>query len=180
MPNHVHLIAVPETSEGLSQTLRETHRRYSLRINRREGWRGFLWQGRFFSFPMDDANLLMAARYIELNPVRAGLVKSPQEHPWSSAAANMSGKRDRLMSTAEFPLMVGDWSRFLMEGTEPADEETIHSHERSGRPLGGNGFISELELELGRSLRKAKPGPKGGKAESDKGLPVCASGYVSL
>src|SRR5215831_4203837 len=73
MPNHVHLIAVPESEAGLRQAIGEAHRRYTRRINFRERWRGHLWQGRFGSFVMDEPYLLAAARYIELNPVRARL-----------------------------------------------------------------------------------------------------------
>jgi len=74
MPNHVHLIAVPETEDGLRRAIGEAHRRYTRHINFRENWRGHLWQDRFASFPMDQNYLLATARYIELNPVRAGMV----------------------------------------------------------------------------------------------------------
>ena len=94
MPNHVHLILVPETREGLHQALGETHRRYTRRINFREGWRGYLWQGRFASFPLDEAHLHAAGRYVELNPLRAGLVEKAEDWPWSSAA-RPSGRRGR-------------------------------------------------------------------------------------
>ncbi len=70
MPNHVHLIAVPRTEQGLRRAIGEAHRRYTRRINFREKWRGYLWQGRFASFIMDEPYLLAAARYVELNPVR--------------------------------------------------------------------------------------------------------------
>ena len=75
MPNHVHLILVPQSAEGLRQGLGEAHRRYTRRVNLREGWRGYLWQGRIASFPLDETHLLAAGRYVELNPLRAGLVK---------------------------------------------------------------------------------------------------------
>ena len=74
MPNHVHLIAVPKTEDGLRRAIGEAHRRYTRRINFREKWRGYLWQGRFASFIMDEPYLLAAARYVELNPLRAELV----------------------------------------------------------------------------------------------------------
>ncbi len=73
MPNHVHLIATPARPEALAQAVGATHVRYTRAINRREGWSGFLWQGRFASFPMDDGYFLQCARYVGLNPVRAGL-----------------------------------------------------------------------------------------------------------
>src|SRR5574337_981650 len=79
MPNHVHLIAVPPSEKELSQAIGEAHRRYTRRVNLRESWRGHIQQGRFASFPMDKTHLYVAARYVELNPVRANLVKKPQE-----------------------------------------------------------------------------------------------------
>jgi putative transposase len=73
MPNHIHLIAVPQTPEGLSQVIGEAHRQYTRHVNFREGRRGYLWQGRFASFIMDERHCLYAARYIENNPVKAKL-----------------------------------------------------------------------------------------------------------
>ena len=77
MPNHVHLITVPERKDSLKLSIGEAHRRYTRRINFREGWRGHLWQGRFSSFIMQEQYLLACTRYVELNPVSAGLVKEP-------------------------------------------------------------------------------------------------------
>ena len=73
MPNHVHLVVVPMSEDGLRLGIGEAHRRYTRMINFREGWRGHLWQGRFASFPLDNNHLLAAARYIERNPVRAAM-----------------------------------------------------------------------------------------------------------
>ena len=69
MPNHVHLIAVPRSATSLASALGDVHRRYTRMVNFRESWRGYLWQGRFSSFPMDDRHVLAAARYILLNPL---------------------------------------------------------------------------------------------------------------
>ena len=113
MPNHVHLIAVPKTEDGLRRAIGEAHRRYTRRINFREKWRGYLWQGRFASFIMDEPYLLAAARYVELNPVRAKLVDHARQWPWSSAKAHLSGRDDRLVKVAPLLAMVGDWKAFL-------------------------------------------------------------------
>ena len=94
MPNHVHLIAVPQSADGLRRAIGEAHRRYTRMVNFREGWRGHLWQGRFASFVLDEPYLLTAARYVELNPVRAGLVNTPRQYRWSSAAAHLRGRDD--------------------------------------------------------------------------------------
>jgi putative transposase len=169
MPNHVHFVAVPETAKGFSIAFRETHRRYSLRVNRRLGWQGYLWQGRFFSFPMDDSHLVQAARYIELNPVRAGLVEYPEDYPWSSARANMLSGSDRLIVSPTLQNMVGDWLKFVREKQDAALlsdlPEIIRKHERTGRPLGGEGFIRNLEKETGRILMKKRPGPQRGQED---------------
>ena len=109
MPNHVHLIAVPSSEEGLRQAIGEAHRRYTRRVNFREGWRGHLWQGRFASYIMDEAYLLVSTRYVEFNPVRAGLVEKPEEYQWSSAAAHMSGRDDALVKVLPLLDMVGNW-----------------------------------------------------------------------
>jgi putative transposase len=70
MPNHVHLVAVPETENALRLAIGEVHRRYTRYINFREGWRGHLWQGRFASYVMDERYLIACVSYIETNPLR--------------------------------------------------------------------------------------------------------------
>ncbi|MGB2823526.1 MAG: transposase, partial [Phycisphaerae bacterium] len=97
MPNHVHLVVVPATADGLRRGIGEAHRRYTRRINFRKGWRGHLWQGRFASFVMDEDYLLEAVRYIEMNPVRAGLAATADAWRWSSAAAHVAGRDDVLV-----------------------------------------------------------------------------------
>ena len=77
MTNHVHLIVKPKKRSNLGKAIGEVHRRYTQMINLRENWKGYLWQGRFASYPMDKGWLLKAAAYVELNPVKAGMVKKP-------------------------------------------------------------------------------------------------------
>jgi len=86
MTNHVHLIAVPKQEDSLRLGIGEAHRRNTRRVNFGEASRGHLWQERFHSYPMDEYHLLAAARYVEQNPVRAGIVSAPSKYPWSSAA----------------------------------------------------------------------------------------------
>ena len=161
MPNHVHLIAVPETPEGLRQAIGEAHRRYTRMINSRSGWSGHLWQGRFASFVMDESYLLAATRYVELNPVRAGLTADPFAWRWSSAAAHLAGQDDSLVKVAPLLEMIGDWKQFLREFPANDMMNDLRKHERTGRPLGRESFLQRLENALSRVLRKQKPGPKG-------------------
>ncbi|MBI3014625.1 MAG: transposase [Candidatus Tectomicrobia bacterium] len=144
MPNHVHLIAVPETEGGLRRGVGEAHRRYSRWINFRENWRGHLWEGRFSSFPMDENYLLAAARYIEMNPVRAQLAREPQSWKWSSARAHLDGVEDQLVKVSPLLEIVGDWKRFLSSAEEEETMNDIRKHERTGRPLGSERFTEAL------------------------------------
>jgi putative transposase len=161
MPNHVHLIAVPHSADGLRRAIGEVHRRYTRRVNSREGWRGHLWQGRFASFVLDEPYLLTAARYVELNPVRAGLVNAPSRYRWSSAAAHVRGRDDSLVRVAPLlKLAPINWRGFLARAIREEDIKILRAHERTGRPLGEEEFLATLEQDLGRILRRHKPGPK--------------------
>jgi putative transposase len=161
MPNHVHLIAVPSDKEGLRLAIGEAHRRYTRRINFREGWQGHLWQERFSSFVMDERYLLACARYIENNPVRAKLAKRPEKWQWSSAIAHLSGRNDDLVNVEPIlSILNEDWRKFL-GGAIPSEElDEIRKHSRTGRPLGSKDFVSRLEQRLGRDLMPKKPGRK--------------------
>ena len=159
MPNHVHQIAVPESEEGLARAIGEAHRRYTRRINFREKWRGHLWQERFASFPMDEGHLVAAVRYVEMNPVAAGLVVSPEDYPWSSARAHLLAQDDKLVKVEPLLSIIGNWRDFL--SLSSTDEmSTFRKHERSGRPLGDEAFVDNIEALLARTLRPQKPGPK--------------------
>ena len=164
MPNHVHLIAVPASDDALRRGIGEAHRRYSRMINFRENWRGHLWQGRFASFPMDETYLLAAARYVEMNPVTAGLTANAASWPWSSASAHMTATDDELVRVAPLLEMAGDWRQFLMGAGNETDINDIRKHERTGRPLGSEGFVERLETALKRHLKPGKPGPKGSES----------------
>lgn len=160
MPNHVHLIAVPDEADGLRRGIGEAHRRYTRRVNFREGWRGYLWQGRFASFQLSEQHLLAAARYVELNPVRAGLVAHPGDYRWSSAAAHVSRRDDLLVRTQPLLEMAGDWRDFLAGELSDEDLDSLRRHERTGRPLGDEPFVESIERKIVRLLHKQKPGPK--------------------
>jgi putative transposase len=163
MPNHIHLIVLPETKDGLNLAIGEAHRRYTRRINFREGWRGHLWQGRFSSFILDQSYLLACTRYVELNPVRAGLVKNPEDWPWSSAGPHFKRKDDMLVKTKPLMEMVkSPWKTFLSVDAQESEMELFRKHERTGRPIGDEAFIERLEGLLDRKLKPQKPGPKAG------------------
>ena len=110
---------------------------------------------------MDETYLLAAARYVELNPVRAHLAADAGSWPWSSARAHLAGADDQLVRVTPLLEMAGDWKLFLDGAAEEERLNDIRKHERTGRPLGSEGFLDQLEAALDRFLKRGKPGPKG-------------------
>ena len=171
MENHVHLVLVPETPDGLRAALADAHRRYSAHVNKREDCTGYLFQGRFSSYPMDDAHLMAAVRYVELNPVRAGLVKAAADWGWSSAASHEAGKRakgDALTDVAALGEHVPNWRAMLRHGleaggTDEAGETAIAEIEArisTGRPLATAEWIKAREAASGLAMAPRKRGRK--------------------
>jgi len=160
MPNHVHLIAVPFSEEALAKGIGRAHEQYTRRVNYREGWLGHLWQGRFASCPMDEKHLLAAARYIERNPVRAGLAERPEKWPWSSAAAHLRKRDDELVRVGPLLELAPNWRSFLKIEESAADLDLLRQHVCTGRPLGDQTFIEKIGKRLGRNLFPKKRGPK--------------------
>jgi len=146
MGNHVHLVLVPAREDGLRAPLASVHTAYSQRINRTRQLSGHLFQGRFASYAMDDAHLMVVARYIENNPVAAGLVDRAEAWPWSSARAHLSGRPDGLTEIAALARHVSDWRAMLERGLEARGEEDswIARAMRSGRPVGGEAWLRAL------------------------------------
>ena len=147
MPNHVHFVCVPQDVSGLGDLFRQAHRQYTCHINKRKEWVGHLWQGRFYSAPMDESHLVAAVRYIERNPVDAGLCGSPEEWPWSSARAHLAGVDDVLVDVTPMLQIVDDWSAYLSEPSAQERIDTIRQETRRGKPIGSEEFVEKI---LGR------------------------------
>lgn len=166
MDNHVHLILVPIQAADLAAALGEAHRLYTRRVNFREEWRGYLFQGRFASYPMDDAHLMAAVRYVENNPVAAGMVTRAEDWRWSSARSHIAGKRvagDSLTDVAVLGQHIDDWRAMLSHGLEaggPVEGGAIEARLRTGRPLADAEWIAAMETRMGRQLAPGRPGPK--------------------
>lgn len=162
MPNHVHIIAVPKDEQGLGRAIGEAHRRYTNFINARGRWTGHLFQSRFASVPMDEGHLIACVRYVSLNPVRARLVASAQEWPWSSVRAHLAGEDDGLVTVAPVLSRVRDFAALLSKALagEEAVFARIREAEGSGRPLANADFIAGLERILGRPIARRAPGRK--------------------
>jgi putative transposase len=168
MSNHVHLVVVPQKEASLSRALRDAHAVYAMYFNSRTRLSGHVWQGRFFSCPLDESHLWAVVRYVELNPVRAGLVERAEDYPWSSAAAHCALRSDSVLSK-EFPPagVIENWQDWLGKGGH--DDEThdaIRQQTRTGRPCGSSKFLDQVENLLDRMLRPKK----GGRPRKDRNL----------
>jgi len=153
MPNHVHLIAVPARAEGLAQAVSATHVRYTRQVNLRERWTGYLWQGRFASFPMDEDYLRQCARYVGLNPVRAGLVARAADWPWSSVGAHLAARADPLLTPEPLRERLGaDLAGFFDLDVEEEARRRLRRAASTGRPLGAADWIKSMEAATGRRL----------------------------
>jgi putative transposase len=164
MTNHVHFIAVPQSETSLARGIGEAHRRYTRMKNFSQGVRGYLFQGRFGSCVLDQQHLLATARYVALNPVAAGIVKTPWEYPWSSACFHGGFvDNDPLVKDRTLLGLITDWQVFLST-EEGAESELIRRATRTGRPAGDEQFVEKVEIMTGRDL-KIKPAGRPGKSD---------------
>ena len=157
MSNHVHHLLVPACVDSLRWMLQLTHKRYADRINERMGWKGHLWQERFYSCPVDNEYLLIAMKYIERNPVKARMVEHAADYHWSSAAAHCGVDRNELLTNSASwereIARISDWYAWL---DRPDDEELTDKLRRSTTkelPCGSEEYLDELENRLGASVR---------------------------
>lgn len=157
MRNHIHLVVIPSTEDGLQAVFKPLHMRYAQRLNREHGWKGHVWQGRYFSSPLDEAWLWAAIRYVERNPVRAKMVRKPEKYSWSSAAAHCHLRKDALLSQRvswqRQLAQITDWSAWLAEGDEAEQISILRRNVNKGLPCGSDRFIRKLEKLTGRSLQ---------------------------
>ncbi len=160
MTNHVHLIVIPARAESLPLALKQTHGRYASYFNARSAASGHVWQGRYYSCPLDPYHCWAALRYTELNPVRAGMVTQPDTYAWSSAAAHCGQHPDVRLEMKPW----GDswtpetWREYLSDASADADADVIRRNTHTGRPLGQADFVASLETTLHRRLAPAKGG----------------------
>ena len=165
MTNHVHLILKPEKKNALAKVVGRTHFRYAQHINRFHGRRGHLWEGRFHSCALDEEHFWRAMRYVEQNPVRAGVAGSAWDYRWSSAEAHVGvGDGSGLLDMAwwEGAMGASAWRRVLRRGMRKADVSFLRKNTLRGWPLAGDRAIAKFEKLLGRRLRPLPAGrPKG-------------------
>ena len=160
MTNHVHFLMVPEEALGLARVIGVTHQKYSAAINRQQGQRGFLFQGRFYSCPLDENHAAHAARYVLHNPVRAKMVPRAEDWPWSSAGFHIGAREtDPLVARHDLFGLAPDirtWRTIAGSDEEPTEShlhyDQIRAQTRLGRPVGGEEFWATATQVAGREL----------------------------
>jgi putative transposase len=161
MGNHVHFVVVPHAEESLARVFNTVHMRYAQHIHRRRKARGHLWQGRFFSCFMDSDHLYHAIRYVERNPVRAGIAAAAWEYRWSSADVHAglqaADSGPIALNIKNFSVDNTQWREYL----HAEDEQILNDlriKTQRGLALGSESFIQRLEKKLNRSLACLNPG----------------------
>ena len=173
MPNHVHLIALPERPEAMASALGRTHADFARHFNLRRRTCGHVWQARFFSCPLEAAHLWRAAAYVERNPSRARIVEHPGDYPWSSAPMHLgltanAGLLDLTPWQTEYTPR--SWRTALAMGVdEEAFGRRLQEASRRGRPLGSDEFAQNLEEQTNRTLRPLPAGRPRKRTRNDDG-----------
>jgi putative transposase len=161
MTNHVHLVVVPQALDALAAALKQTHGRYASFWNAAHKSSGHVWQGRFYSCPLDNDHLWIALRYAELNPVRAGLVAQPESWPWSSAGMHcgvVQADPRLAMEAWSKRWSAASWRAYLANGETEAELKAMRRCTHTGRPLGDAQFLREMEQVTRRTLSRQRGG----------------------
>ena len=164
MSNHVHLIVIPRAAHSLAQALKHTHGRYAAYWNARQSSSGHVWQGRFYSCPLDDSHLWTALRYVELNPVRAGMAAAAAQWKWSSVAAHCGASLAAPLLEMDLwrkRWTAAEWRSYLAAGESSAEVAALRQFTHTGRPLGSTAFVAGLEQSTLRLLALRKRGRRG-------------------
>ena len=156
MSNHVHLIGVPNCTEALARVMKRTQSDYAQRLNRRHGRRcGHLWQSRFYSCPVEGDGVWAVLRYIELNPVRAGVVQRAEQSDWSSASIHCGLQAEPPLLSVVWWKQVWTperWRSVLAHGAEEREMYAIRQATQHGVPFGSSQFVAHFERQSGRDL----------------------------
>lgn len=142
MINHVHFVVVPKKIDSMAKTFKQVHMLYSQYYNQKSNKQGHLWQARFYSCPLDDEYLYEAIRYVEMNPVRAGIVKEPEYYKWSSAKAHITNNLENTILSRENYnqiICIDDWKSFLNIYSDEEKVTKLRSSTSTGRPIWASG-----------------------------------------
>ena len=159
MSNHVHLVVMPGAAEALGTLFRRVHGGYAQYCNVRRGRTGHLWEQRFFSCPMSEGHLWSGIGYVERNPCRAGLVASPEQYRWSSAAAHLGNGADGSgVLDMEFWAKAGAaarWREMYAGSNSIEEDDKLRQATYAGRPFGEASFVERLAEKFSEAMAEA-------------------------
>ena len=167
MTNHVHFLMTPHDKAGVSRLMQYVGRRYVPYINHTYGTSGSIWEGRYkASLIQDEQYLLTCMRYIELNPVRANMIKNPAQYRWSSYRCNAQGKDDSLITPHELYQRLGRtvstrcevYKELFKAHVDEENLKAIRSALQTGTPLGNDYFKEKIEKKLKMKVGQARRG----------------------
>ncbi len=167
MDNHFHLLATPETTLSLPRMMQAVGRSYVRHFNLRHNRTGALWEGRYRSNLIESERYLLACMiYIDLNPVRAGMVVDPKDYRWSSHRHHIGLASDRLVKQHALYWALGDtpfgreaaYAQMVQSGLSPKDREDLTHSAMTGWALGSHQFIHQVQSDTPRRVQKDRPG----------------------
>jgi putative transposase len=163
MTNHIHLILLPTTDDGLQKMLKPLHMRYSQYINKQQNTTGILWQGRFFSSPLDEQYTYYAFAYVENNPVAANMVANAIDYKYSSSRHHAGIKADKLITEYDIGVKQNEYLEYLQSMVKQKYFDILKTNTRKGLPCGSDDFVNKLSDKVGRDLSFKEVGrPKKG------------------
>jgi putative transposase len=167
MSNHFHLLATPETEDGIPQMMQAIGRRYVRNYNLRHGRTGTLWEGRYKSTLIEaERHLLACMVYIDLNPVRAGMVSDPADYPWSSHQHYIGRRADKLITPHPLYWELGNtpfardaaYGAIVRTGIEEGEKRALTDSALRGWALGTPDFVADLQRRTERRVARAQVG----------------------
>jgi putative transposase len=160
MSNHIHLLTKPKSDESLYKMMQGLTLCYTQYFNRTYQRTGRLWECRYHSCIVDHEKYLWAvARYVEQNPVRAGMVEKAEDYPYSSARAHVNGSKDAVLGEELFSNdRRADYTLLLRSDMPRKEIEHLRYVTKTGRPFGNEGFVVEIERKLERRLLQRQRG----------------------
>ena len=167
MSNHFHLLATPATAEAIPQMMQSVGRRYVRYFNQRQARTGTLWEGRYKSTLIQaERYLLTCMAYIDLNPVRAGMVVEPADYPWSSHAHHVGRRSDRLITPHPLYWDLGNtpfsreaaYGELVAAGVSNAQQAALTDSALRGWALGEADYVADLQRRTARRVSKTRAG----------------------
>jgi putative transposase len=159
MSNHVHIVGIPRKPYSMARTIQIVHGQHSRTVNREQGWHGHLWHSRYFATALDDRHLWLAMRYVEQNPLRAGIVSRAEDYVWSSAMFHCGLQADPLINQdSQILPMFDDWQKNLSDIPDDEALMMLRGRTLSGIPCGDEKFVRKISKISGQNYVKRKRG----------------------